>query len=277
MGKENARLQRPVLFTPAYNEAKNVGRHLKMVHELQKEGVIGHVLIIADGSTDKTAEIARQKAKELGMRDMVILQFHENQGKAMAFFEALNYFKTYCGGTFPKEQAMVMLDADLLDVTPAKIRQLLSPLEHGHEMAVAQSGNIVSNYSGQRAFRLRSLMPVLTRKVKKILLLGDKEQRGGYGLELFLNDFFRFSSPFGKTLARAVEAPVSFSTPLRIKGAGIGAIGLAEMNRMATELRKRDDMFWQLKTSKWRGNAADYRRRMATLELPKRPAIRRVI
>lgn len=67
------------LFFPAYNEAENVGRTIeKCVAVLEPFGCEYEIIIVDDGSQDRTAEIVKELAQE---NNRIILKRHEkNQG-----------------------------------------------------------------------------------------------------------------------------------------------------------------------------------------------------
>ena len=61
MFQENKKLKISAIV-PAYNEELGIGGVLEGLHKVLKENSAGYeILVIDDGSTDSTAEIARQK------------------------------------------------------------------------------------------------------------------------------------------------------------------------------------------------------------------------
>jgi glycosyltransferase involved in cell wall biosynthesis len=83
-----------VAVIPAYNEERFIGSVI-----LGLEKYVSNVIVVDDGSTDNTAEIARTAGAH-------VVRIHENQGKGVAlnrgFQEAIKY----------SPEAVIMLDAD---------------------------------------------------------------------------------------------------------------------------------------------------------------------
>ncbi len=195
--------EKPVVFVPAYNEAHNIGKLIANLSRLQKDGVIGKTLVIDDGSRDGTAELARKTADAKKM-DLAMVRFPKNHGKAMAFYEATRYFSRQK----PNPARMIMLDADIKEVSAEQVMELLAPLGREKEKTLSEGrlpkrtvgykvGMVIGTndwgiqmFSGQRAFAFRELKPILTRPSWRRMLLGTRRDRGGYGLETFLNYFF---------------------------------------------------------------------------------------
>ncbi|MCS7057505.1 MAG: glycosyltransferase family 2 protein [Meiothermus sp.] len=141
---------------PAYNEEARIGAVVAVAREA---GLA--VLVVDDGSTDRTAEAARQAGAE-------VLRLEENQGKSAALAWGLSHIET---------PYLVLLDADLVGLRPEHLRHLLEPVEAGRlEMTIGlfRAGGLLTDLgnratphlSGQRACRtdwLRSV-PNLTQQ-----------------------------------------------------------------------------------------------------------------
>lgn len=99
---------------PAYNEAafiRNVIDAAKQVAEVDE------ILVVNDGSTDETAEIAR----EAGAR---VVSHKINRGKGFAM-------KTGCEKAIG--DVLIFLDADLVNIRPEKIRRMITPFKEGYD------------------------------------------------------------------------------------------------------------------------------------------------
>jgi cellulose synthase/poly-beta-1,6-N-acetylglucosamine synthase-like glycosyltransferase len=69
------------IVVAAYNEEKSVGRRLtELTNYINASGFEGEIIIVSDGSTDRTAEIARQHAPSV----VRVLELPTNCGKAAA-------------------------------------------------------------------------------------------------------------------------------------------------------------------------------------------------
>ena len=65
---------KPLVILPAYNEEENIG---KAIQDLKKEASSFEILVVDDGSRDRTAEVAKQ----LGVK---VLKLSRNNGKGYA-------------------------------------------------------------------------------------------------------------------------------------------------------------------------------------------------
>lgn len=97
---------------PALNEASTIGNVVEVVKSVPE---VGEVLVIDDGSTDDTAKVAKSK----GAR---VVSHKTNFGKGAAM-------KT--GAKNAKNNYIMFVDADLGNMTKAKIQKLVRPLING--------------------------------------------------------------------------------------------------------------------------------------------------
>ena len=104
-----------VALIPAYNEEKNI---LKVLFEMNKYSHI-KVIVVDDGSTDKTAEIARS----LGVK---VLRHNANKGKGEALNTGFKYVLSSMKGT----KYVAIIDADL-QYMPSESMKVLKPIEDG--------------------------------------------------------------------------------------------------------------------------------------------------
>ena len=99
------------VLVPAYNEAAHVAR----VIGVARAAALGPVLVVDDGSSDATAATAQAAGAE-------VLQLPDNRGKGGAVFAGAAHVNT---------DVVVLLDADLLGLTPNHIRALAEPVLKG--------------------------------------------------------------------------------------------------------------------------------------------------
>lgn len=97
------------LVIPAFNEEKTLSYVIKQA-QLVKE--IEEIIVVDDGSKDKTGEISRNLGVE-------VVSHHENLGKG----EALKTGIAHASG-----EIILFLDADLKNITDKKIRALILPI-----------------------------------------------------------------------------------------------------------------------------------------------------
>jgi polyisoprenyl-phosphate glycosyltransferase len=130
---------------PAYNEESTIGDVVATLHQVD---LIDDIVVVSDGSQDRTAAVARQA----GAR---VIEHQENLGKAGAM-------KTGFENT--RGPYILFLDADLIGLNPSHVRALLSPVLAGEsDMAVGifddgrvatDLAQLVAPYlSGQRTVR----------------------------------------------------------------------------------------------------------------------------
>lgn len=155
---------------PALNEETTIG---EVVSTLSKVEEIGQVIVVSDGSVDRTAENAR-------LAGATVIEHPENLGKAAAM-------KT---GFDANDSAIVLfMDADLIGLQPSHVRALISPVLDGQaDMSIGIFGDgrvatdlaqIVAPYlSGQRAVR-RKVVEEMFREEPDTL-------RSRFGIEVAL-------------------------------------------------------------------------------------------
>jgi glycosyltransferase involved in cell wall biosynthesis len=107
-------MKRVVVFIPAWNEAEAIGELLHRVGLVQMQGVQFQSVVIDDGSTDQTAEIAQRNGAH------VVTHGH-NRGLGAAVRTGLQ--TAYELGA----DCAVMIDADL-EYPPEAIPQLIAPI-----------------------------------------------------------------------------------------------------------------------------------------------------
>ncbi len=150
---------------PAFNEAERIGAVLTAVCAAES---IGEVLVVDDGSQDNTAAVAA------GVPGVKVVALPENHGKAGAMWH---------GASRAKHEVVVFLDADLINLTPAHVEDLVRPvLAEEADMTVGQfwSGSpLVTAWmrfcpaiSGQRAMRAADFLNI------------PGIQRAGFGVEV---------------------------------------------------------------------------------------------
>jgi polyisoprenyl-phosphate glycosyltransferase len=103
---------RVAAIVPAYNEGATLREVLSV---LQATPSIDEVLVVSDGSTDDTVEIARS----LGLRT---IHLRQNQGKGRAM---------EIGVAHTDAEVLLFVDADILNLTVELIQRLIEPVLSG--------------------------------------------------------------------------------------------------------------------------------------------------
>ncbi|UCC26972.1 MAG: glycosyltransferase family 2 protein [Gemmatimonadales bacterium] len=115
------------LLIPAYNEAEMIPELLREVREaFQRYRLDGQVILVDDGSTDGTGDLARKEAGDWS--NLSILRHRANQGKTEAMLTgALHTDRTW----------MVLFDADLQHL-PDEIPRFLEQLQEGWDVVTGR-------------------------------------------------------------------------------------------------------------------------------------------
>jgi glycosyltransferase involved in cell wall biosynthesis len=156
---------------PTYNEAINVQSVLEVLHHTD---ILDEIILVDDGSTDQTLTIL-EKAAALDRR-MCVVRHARNKGKGEAIFN---------GWAATKAPVLLLLDADLKNLTPGHIQTLLSPvIEHRADMTLGlfRHGHLITDLShwltpfltGQRGLRAELLKHI------------SRDAAQGYGFEIAL-------------------------------------------------------------------------------------------
>lgn len=130
---------------PAYNEEQTIAAVIECVKLVEK---IHKIIVVSDGSTDKTAEIARECGAE-------VIELSENVGKGGAIKAGINE----CG-----TEIILFLDADLIGLTEKHVSNLIEPVinnEADMTIGIFKNGRMVTDLaqkvtphlSGQRAIK----------------------------------------------------------------------------------------------------------------------------
>lgn len=183
------------IIIPAYNEEERLGQTLET---LKKIHIIEDILVVNDGSSDRTGEIAQEKGIKL-------ISFHRNRGKGYALKTGIDYLDN---------SIIVFLDADIGE-TAGEVVKLIYPLLEGRaEVTIGKIGftpgkggfGMVKRLS-QRAFKS------LTGKECTSLLSGQRAFKREV-LDKELLNYRRYGIEFGMTVdlvqrnLRILEVPI---------------------------------------------------------------------
>lgn len=210
---------------PAYNEEKNILRVIEVVKDI---AIIDEIIVISDGSLDRTAEVVPNLPK------VRVVKLLKNKGKGAALIE---------GAKMAKADILLLLDADLVGLNKQHIQDLLNPVIWNEvdmtkgifingRRSTDWSHKIAPNISGQRAVRRDILLNIV-----------DLDQTR-FGAEVAINRYVK------KNKLRAKKVKLS----------NITHITKEEKLGIARGMKSRVKMYWDIakyitkpkkKTKKW--------------------------
>lgn len=104
------------IIVPAFNEQKTIQEILKRVHGVDLGEVKKEIILVDDGSRDKTLELAREAARKIP--EIKIIEHKKNKGKGAAVATGI---KNATG------DILIIQDADL-EYNPKDIPRLIDPI-----------------------------------------------------------------------------------------------------------------------------------------------------
>ena len=162
------------IIIPARNEALRLPPLLKSLQAQSWKRF--EIIVVDDGSEDLTSDVVSKFNVDL-------IKMHKNSGKSAAVKEGIKYCKD-------KSDIILLLDADLIGLTPNHIKALISPILEGRAdmtIGVFKSGRYITdlaqfiapNLSGQRAIKAHIADEILNLDIT------------GYGIEVALSKLIR--------------------------------------------------------------------------------------
>jgi len=152
---------------PAYNEEKYIGAVLSVLQPVQ---YLSEIIVVNDGSTDKTSEVARS----FGVK---VIDLPSNQGKGAAMRQ---------GVLQTTASIILFLDADLIGLTSLQVCDLLLPVIQNYAdmtLGLFHYGRPITDIA-------QKLTPFLTgqRAIKRWVLdiLTEEDWLSGFGIEVTL-------------------------------------------------------------------------------------------
>jgi glycosyltransferase involved in cell wall biosynthesis len=208
------------VLIPVYNEERYVGEILTRV--LALGAVVKEVVVVDDGSKDRTAEVVRARAE--GEPKIKFHQLPKNQGKTAAIRRALE---------LATGDVLIVQDADL-EYDPAEIPEVIAPILAGQADVVFGSRFLVRKAARVHYFShylancfLTFLSNCLTNRNMTDIETGYKAFRKeviqplkltskGFGMEV------EITAMVCKTKARTYEVPISYYGRAYEEGKKIG-------------------------------------------------------
>ncbi|WP_017873245.1 glycosyltransferase [Candidatus Caldatribacterium saccharofermentans] len=208
--KETSKSMKTTAIIAAYNEEKTIGPILDVLRE---SPLIDQIVVVSDGSTDRTVEIARSKGAE-------VVELLHNVGKGGALYRGLEYIRCH---------VVLLLDADLIGLNPKHIESLVEPVLRGEAdvaIGVFEEGRLATDLaqkiapflSGQRAIRTDILQNIPDMEVTR------------YGVEVAINRYVRRNG----VRVKLVKLP------------GLTHVMKEEKLGLVRGLRERMKMYWEI-------------------------------
>ncbi|NLJ80652.1 MAG: glycosyltransferase family 2 protein [Firmicutes bacterium] len=160
---------RVAAIVPAYNEEKTIAG---VVEILLQCPLINQIVVVSDGSTDRTAAIAKNFP-------IKVVELEENVGKGGAM---------KAGAMVTEEEILLFIDADLVGLRRTHLEKLLNPVlaeECSMSVGVFAEGRLPTDLA-------QKIAPSLSgqRAVKRELFESvPKLERSRYGVELALTRY----------------------------------------------------------------------------------------
>lgn len=162
-----------VAIVPAYNEQKTIGDVLSVLTKVKE---LNKIIVVSDGSTDKTVNVAKKF-------DVEVIALKKNLGKGGAMKAGLSDISA---------DILLFLDADLIGLKIKHVSSLLEPVlkdEADITIGVFEEGRIVTDLaqkvipklSGQRALKANILEGISDLEVTR------------FGVEVALNNYIKKS------------------------------------------------------------------------------------
>ena len=127
---KGAGLGKIIVTLPAYNEEQNIATLLETISaNLQTEGLPFEILVVEDGSTDRTMEILRDYQSKL---PLTVHPHPKNQGLGPTIRDGLQL----ASERGSPDDIVVTLDADNSH-NPGLIRLMVGRIREGHDIVIA--------------------------------------------------------------------------------------------------------------------------------------------
>jgi glycosyltransferase involved in cell wall biosynthesis len=158
----------------AYNEEKTIKR---ILYTIAESGIFNEIIVVNDGSTDKTPEIILDCKKEVNMLD---IHLDANKGKGYAMAVGIENTTT---------EIVVFCDADLSGLKKEHLLQLTRPIVSNEaDMILGQASETLINYkinpfksfTGERALLKKDILPIL-----------EDISTSKFGVETLINLYFQ--------------------------------------------------------------------------------------
>ena len=209
---KNFTLKSVSVIIPAYNEAETIG---KVIEVVQKTSIVNEIIVVDDGSSDKTAQIARNHG-------VTVISHSTNLGKGSALKTGLKN---------SKHDIVAFIDADLNNLTSNQIEKIVKPILDG-------KADITKTKFKRNAGRVTELTAKPLLKFFFPELKYEQPLSGQFAaIKTFLNKI-KFEEDYGVDVGIVLDAD---ARGMRIKEVDIGQLehvhsSIEGLNIMANEV-----------------------------------------
>lgn len=164
----------------AHNEAAYLPRTLQILNQHKREGRINKIIVIDDGSKDRTKLIAKKAGA-------IVVSHPQNMGKRASFISGAKKAKTLGA------EIMLNFDADLINLPTNTLTSMIRGIRNGKDMIIAQqmersladkgvkeinlrtdfAKTLVKRSNAQRAIKMSALAPLFNGNKKWLRLLSN--------------------------------------------------------------------------------------------------------
>lgn len=157
------------IVIPAYNEENRIGSTLRRIlNYLNDQSYAAEVLVVVDGSQDRTIEVVREFAD--GSPNIVVLDNESNRGKGFAVRR---------GMLESRGQYVLFSDADLS--TPIEeVERLLVYLERGYDVAIASRAHHDADIRVRQPWWRQLMGKIFNRFVQALILPAIRDSQCGF-------------------------------------------------------------------------------------------------
>lgn len=159
------------IVIPAYNEEKRLGASLEEIQSfLTNHFEQTEVIVVNDGSSDRTSQVVSAFVKESGMHRLILIELARNSGKGAA---------VKAGVERATGDYILFMDADLS--TPlSEISKVLSPLQHGQDIAIGSRAIQSSKILKRQPFYRESMGKLFNLFVRLLVIDGIADTQCGF-------------------------------------------------------------------------------------------------
>ena len=159
------------IIIPAYNEETRLPRTLNLtIPFLKRQCYRGEIIVVTDGSTDNTVEVARAYSSEFP--DLRVLEFKQNRGKGYAVKE---------GMLAARGAYRLLMDADY-SVPVGSLPEFFHRLRTGYDIAIASRALRDSKVNADQGFPRKQLAVLFGYLQQAILQLPYRDTQCGFKL-----------------------------------------------------------------------------------------------